>query len=62
MANHNPRFTSQPVYWFLLYEAAVLRGDDVAKLEAQQRLKRLGVKVQYHPHAPRAAEVHDARR
>jgi hypothetical protein len=41
----NPR--AQPVYWFVLLETAMDRGDLTGAANAQRELARLGVHVRY---------------
>lgn len=41
--------TAQPIYWFVLWEEAIGRGNLEAAARAQLELARLGVRVQYLP-------------
>ena len=38
----------EPVYWFVLLEKAVHRGDFTEAAHAVRELKRLGIDVSYH--------------
>ena len=40
-------YTDQPMYWFILLDKAVERGDHAAAAEAQRQLDRIGVRVRY---------------
>lgn len=38
---------NQPVYWFVLLDTAIARGEYEAAARAVRELRRLGVRVQY---------------
>lgn len=56
---NNPE-RNEPVYWFVLLEKAVNRGDFDAAAHAKRELERLGVSIAYRkakkekPHEPAA--------
>lgn len=47
----------QPVYWFLILEDAVQRGDHITAAEAQRELARMGIRVNYGRTADTTAEA-----
>jgi hypothetical protein len=42
-----PDYTSRPLYWLVILDRAVERGDFKAAAEAQRELEKLGVQVRY---------------
>jgi hypothetical protein len=53
---------NEPVYWFIVLERAVKRGDYDIAAHAQRELNRLGVKVAYRKVAYRAGKAGAAMR
>jgi hypothetical protein len=52
-------YTDEPVYWFVILDTAVGRGDHATAATAQRELERLGVRVRYGRPRRRRKEVTD---
>jgi len=57
MSANQTNYTDQPVYWFVILEQALDRGDLEQAAQAQRELARLGVRVNHDRRRPKRQEA-----